>query len=343
MNFIHSACLLYSCTAAVSCGRTSNVKLWDFGDHPVGAVLMHRFRFKNTTNTTVRIVDLRESCGCQRTEISYRGRNAKISSSEGAWIDLRAGESAWVNVSANVKSLGRLTIEVRVDTIPAQNGATYRCQANGVEGATVNPRVIRLGEIANHSRHSLRWVVKSELGEAVSGVPILPKVALSDGWIISRLSAQEWEVARDVAVEGRLGADWAIGTKISFSSFSLDLAAIGMIRDVMTITPGPIVFLPGDTSAASVMFSRTDGGQLSIEKTRLLQSNGAAASVRITHDEHTLFIQQIGTDAGGARTGVLSGRVAVAFHQEDLEGRVIQFFGTCVSPSQRLMRAKSKK
>src|SRR5581483_653616 len=141
MNRLLIAAAALLCTSApvwVCQGELFTEKVMDFGPSPKGTVLIHYFRFTNTTNQTLTVGNPRVSCGCVSAAMSKNTIAPGESAAVIAYMDTRRIPTANV-----VKSV---TVYVPFLT-PSVEEVSLRVQTVARDDLLMNPDVLAFGTV----------------------------------------------------------------------------------------------------------------------------------------------------------------------------------------------------
>ena len=133
------ASLLSPVVGADSLASLFDTQVHDFGNVPVGPMLHHAFTIKNTTNSTLRIANLRVSCGCVTPSAST--------------MVIPPGKTATVNAQMDSRRfVGAKSVIVFVlFTQPAVEEVRLEVKAFGRTDVALNPDALTFGQMRKGS------------------------------------------------------------------------------------------------------------------------------------------------------------------------------------------------
>ena len=111
-------------------------RIHDFGATPRGPLLVHYFRFTNSSKETATISNVRVSCGC----VTASAPSAQIKPGESSYITAQMDSRRFTGAKA-------VTIYV-LFTAPVHEEISLQVQANGRDDFSVSPETIAFGQVA---------------------------------------------------------------------------------------------------------------------------------------------------------------------------------------------------
>jgi len=281
-RFLFALAALFGTTSGVWAGATDlfEEKLKDFGTTPRGPVLVHYFRFTNTTNQTINIGQPRVSCGCTAATSLQTSLEPGKTGAIVAYMDTRR-----IPTPNMVKSV---IVYVPV-TMPHWEEAVLRVQTVTRDDLIFNPDTIALGNVR-----------KGQGGQATAKISFLS----DPNWQITGVTSTGGFIKAEAKLAGRQGSqvtyditatldpECPVGNWISDLNLTTSNAGVASLRLPVTVN----VVKPVTVSAEQVQLGDIPLGN-HVEHRVIIQSASPFKIVGVKGIDQSVVVQSITEEA----------------------------------------------
>lgn len=277
---------------SASAGSPSDLfseKVMDFGTTPKGTVLVHYFRFTNTTNQTMTLGSPRVSCGCTSAGLSKNTLAPGESAAVIAYMDTRR-----IPTPNTTKS-----VLIYVPFLaPAQEEVVLRVQTVARDDLMMSPDTLAIGT-----------VTKGQIGKANTKVTFMS----DPNWKITEATSTGAYIKADLKEESRSGSlvtyevtaildkDCPAGNWTSDINLKTSNPSVGKLRIPVTVN----IITPVAANPESVAFGNLAVGT-STEKKLTLQSGTPFKILDVKGVDEQLKVVIEKTDASSVHTIILA-------------------------------------
>jgi len=272
-------------------------KVMDFGVSPKGTVLVHYFRFTNTTNQTITVGNPRVSCGCVSAAISKNSIPPGDSAAVIAYMDTRRIPTP--NVTKSVM--------VYVPFIaPTQEEVTLRVQTVARDDLMMSPDVLAFGTVTkgHGAKASIKVTFLSDPNWQVTE-------ATSTGGYVKADFKQDSRTGSTVTYEitATLDKDCPAGNWVSDINLKTSNSAVAKLRIPVTVAvAASVAASPEVVSFGNVSIGQTREQKVTLQSGtpfKILEVKGADEQLKVVIEKseasptHTLTLAAYPKAAGG--------------------------------------------